>query len=138
MSRAGYSEDMDDGNWGFICWRGAVNSAIKGRRGQTFLKDLLAALDALPEKKLISDELEKGGAVCALGAVGKKRGINMKDIDAYDHNSVAPAFDIAGALAHEIMYENDEGNSYNETPEQRFERMRKWVVASILPEAERK
>src|SRR5262245_16738600 len=34
-------------------WRGAVHAAIFGKRGQAFLTELLAALDALPEKKLL-------------------------------------------------------------------------------------
>jgi len=47
MSRSGYSDDCDD-QWSLICWRGAVKSAIRGKRGQAFLKEMLAALDALP------------------------------------------------------------------------------------------
>lgn len=35
MSRSGYSDDCY--GWELICWRGAVNSAIKGKRGQSFL-----------------------------------------------------------------------------------------------------
>jgi len=56
MSRSGYIEDWDD-QWGLICYRGAVKSAIRGRRGQAFLREMLAALDALPEKRLITEEL---------------------------------------------------------------------------------
>ncbi|KGC50992.1 hypothetical protein DO66_5867 [Burkholderia pseudomallei] len=36
MSRSGYSDDC--GGWSLIRWRGAVNSAIKGARGQKFLR----------------------------------------------------------------------------------------------------
>lgn len=50
MSRSGYSDDYDFDNWQLIRWRGAVNSAINGRRGQAFLKELLTAIEALPEK----------------------------------------------------------------------------------------
>lgn len=46
MSRHGYSCDIDD-NWALIRWRGAVNSALKGARGQQLLRDIIAALDAL-------------------------------------------------------------------------------------------
>lgn len=65
MSRSGYSDECDD--WQLIMWRGAVASSMRGRRGQAFLKETLAALDALPEKKLIDYDLEREGAVCALG-----------------------------------------------------------------------
>lgn len=135
MSRSGYSEDIE--TWSLIRWRGAVNSAIKGKRGQSFLKDLLVALDAMPEKKLISDELEVQGEVCALGALGKTRGIDMSNIDPYDRETVANTFDIAPALAAEVVYENDEGGpSYfsQETPEGRWQRMRNWIESLIIKE----
>lgn len=131
MSRSGYSEDCDSNELGL--WRGAVESAIQGRRGQAFLKEMLAALDALPEKKLITDELELDGAVCAIGAVGKARGTDMKGINPEDANRVADIFNIAPAMAREIVYENDEGVAYwvSETPEQRYDRMRRWVESNI-------
>lgn len=133
MSRSGYSDDCDD-QWGLIRWRGAVASATKGRRGQQLLKDLLVALDEMPEKKLITDSLiEKDGAVCALGALGKKRGIDMSGIDPENYDKVANTFGIASPLAQEIMYMNDEA-WYCDTPEERFNRMRAWVSRQILPE----
>lgn len=130
MSRSGYSYDLDQ--WDLIRWRGAVNSAIKGKRGQAFLRELLAALDAMPKKELITAELEADGAYCALGAVGAARGINMKDIDAYYRQEVAETFGIAEAMAAEIMNENDDGNCRGrETPSERWIRMRAWVVEHI-------
>ena len=48
MSRSGYSDDIDD-NWAHIMWRGRVASSIRGKRGQAMLRELLAALDAMPE-----------------------------------------------------------------------------------------
>src|SRR5437879_4918550 len=98
MSRSGYSDDGDN-DWGLICWRGAVASAIKGKRGQEFLYEMLHALAALPERKLIANDLEAEGSVCALGAVGKARGIDMKGIDPEDREKVAEVFGIAPALA---------------------------------------
>lgn len=74
MSRSGYSHDIDQ--WDLIRWRGAVAAAIRGKRGQAFLLEMWKAITALPEPKLIANELvEKDGAVCAMGAVGKQRGI---------------------------------------------------------------
>ncbi len=122
MSRSGYSDDCE--NWSLICWRGAVTSAIRGKRGQAFLRELLAALDALPEKRLIADELEiKDGAVCAIGAVGKARGIDMSVLDPENMEKVATTFDIADAFAKEIVWVNDEAGPWKETPEQRFIRV---------------
>jgi hypothetical protein len=121
--------------WALIRWRGQVASAIRGARGQKLLRDLLAALEAMPDKSLTVQELETPeGEVCALGALGKARAINMQDIDPEDHESVAAAFDIAHQLAQEIVYENDEGGGYGETPEHRWKRMRTWVEAQIKTE----
>lgn len=134
MSRSGYSDDIEQ--WSLIRWRGAVASAIRGRRGQAFLKELLTALDALLEKRLIAQELEEDGAVCALGSVGKARGLDMSRLDPEDHESVAAAFNIPHALACEIMWENDDGTWRHETPEGRYERVRAWVVKNIREPAQ--
>jgi hypothetical protein len=129
MSRAGYIEDLD--NWDLIRWRGQVASATKGKRGQKLLRDLLAALDAMPEKALIADELEtKEGEVCALGALGKLRGIDMSELDPEEPEEVAAAFDVAAPLAREIVYMNDDHYDYL-TPEQRWGKMRAWVASQI-------
>ncbi len=132
MSRSGYSEDCED-NWALIRWRGMVASATRGRRGQRLLRDMLAALDAMPEKRLIQSELECSDGVCALGAVGQARSIDMSSIDPYDDVTVAATFDIASPLAREIVWENDEAGHWKETPEQRWSRMRHWVASQILP-----
>lgn len=132
MSRSGYVDDGEQ--WGLIRWRGQVASAIRGKRGQRLLIDLYKALDAMPVKELIANELETtDGAVCALGAAGKDRGLDMKDVDVEDYDAVAALFGVAHQLAQEIMYWNDEG-AFNETPAQRYERMKKWVLAQIKPE----
>lgn len=130
MSRSGYSEDADFDQWQNIMWRGRVASSIRGKRGQAFLRDLLAALDALPDKRLIAGDLEIGGQVCAIGALGKQRGINMQALDPEDSETVAATFDIADPLAREVVFMNDEG-AWNETPERRWQRMRGWVARLI-------
>jgi hypothetical protein len=132
MSRSGYIDDID--TWPFIKWRGAVESAIRGKRGQVFFKDLLAALDAMPVKRLIANDLVKEGEVCALGALGVKREIDMTNLDSEDHETVSRKFDIADALAREVVFVNDEGAYHTETSEMRFERVRKWVLMQIPKE----
>lgn len=134
MSRSGYS-DGDYDHWATIRWRGAVAQAVRGKRGQAFLKEMLAALDALPEKKLIRDELQDaydGNLVCALGAVGRVRGIDMERIDPEDSATVAGTFGIPDSLAREIMWMNDEGffgDRHN--PEALFWKMRAWIADLI-------
>lgn len=146
MSRSGCSEDMDD-QWQFIRWRGAVASAIRGKRGQAFLREMLSALDAMPEKKLIARELETEGGVCAIGSVGRARGLDMSEIDPEDYSTVAFKFGIAEPMAQEIVFMNDEatwwetddagkavreGDSFKRiTPEGRWRAMRAWVANQI-------
>jgi hypothetical protein len=132
MSRSGYIEDWDGDDWQYALCRGRVVRAFRGKRGQAFLKEMLAALDAMPEKRLIAHDLETSdGAVCAIGSVGKARGVDMSKLDPEDADTVAGTFGIAPSMAREIVYENDEGGIHNETPEDRFIRIRKWVVREI-------
>lgn len=139
MSRSGYSDDCDD-QWGLIRWRGAVASAIRGRKGQAFLRELLAALDELPDKELIAHSFQEGGGVCTLGAVCQRRGVAPPVLpdpddwtDDFDPRAFAKqALSIPDALAAEIMFHNDEGAwDVRETPRARWERMRSWVVEHI-------
>lgn len=135
MSRSGYSEDYDD-NWSLIKWRGVVASATRGKRGQAFFKDLLAALDAMPSKHLIANDLIREDStgfenVCAIGALGKARGVDMTPLDPEDPDTVAGVFDIATPLAKEVVWMNDEAGSYRETPEARWARIRAWVASQI-------
>jgi hypothetical protein len=132
MSRSGYTDACE--GWDLIRWRGAVRAAIRGHRGQAFLKEMLAALDAMPNKRLIASNLITfDGEVCAMGALGRTRGLNMRAINPDDRRQVADLMGVAPALAAEIAYENDE-YWQPETPEQRFTRMRNWVMEQIAPE----
>jgi hypothetical protein len=107
MSRSGYSDDID--NWALIKWRGRVASATRGKRGQKLLRDLLAALDAMPDKRLIAHELvTEDGEHCALGILGAQRGIDLSLLDPEEYDAVASVFDVASPLVQEIVYMNDE------------------------------
>jgi len=134
MGRSGYSDDCI--GWDLIMWRGAVASAIRGKKGQAFLKEMLLSLDAMPEKKLIVDELvTKTGEVCAIGSVAVTRNVNVSEVDTYDSHRIADIFGIANALVKEIEFINDEGQYWGrETPEHRFERVRSWVMSQIKKE----
>lgn len=127
MSRSGYSDDC-----GHIeLWRSNVERTIRGKRGQAFLEELVAALDAMPEKRLISNELrEETGEVCAIGSVGLKRGMDMAQLDPGDPEQVGGAFGISSMLAQEIVYQNDE-RGYQQTPEERWTRMRAWAAEHL-------
>lgn len=139
MSRSGYNDDWNDddrANWRMIRYRGAVTSAFRGKRGQAFLKEMQAALEGLPNKRLIANNLMHGGEVCALGAVGVARRKDMRGLKYHDQDEceaaeeIAYFFGIANSMAREIMYENDE-MGYKTTPEQRYNRMLRWVESQI-------
>lgn len=123
MSRSGYTEECDN-EWDAIRWRGAVASSIKGKRGQAFLAEMVEALDAMPEKRLIAHDLRKGGEVCAIGSVGAKRGVEMEDLDPEDYVG------IARPLVQEIEFMNDE-YCPSDTPEKRWQRVRNWAVSNL-------
>lgn len=133
MSRCGYSEGLDE--WELIRWRGAVTSAIRGQRGQAFLKELVEALDALPEKKLVADELvTPSGEVCAIGSVMVKRGLTDQAVklDTYDADGIAKVVGIAPALVKELESINDNWGSWHDiSDERRFEIVREWAIANI-------
>lgn len=183
MSRSGYCDDIED-PLELGRWRAQVRSATRGKRGQKLLRDLLAALDAMPDKRLVANQLEVSAAsdekhaqswvamfndpgaadrhrehyvatrpahyhegdVCALGALGRVRGLDMSGLDPDDPEGVGAAFDIATPLAQEIVYVNDEGffartvtmahgQEYYlrvECPAERWQRVRNWVAAQII------
>lgn len=130
MSRSGYTEDCDD-QWRHIMWRGTVASAIRGKRGQAFLREMAEALDAMPEKRLVPHVLVQAGEVCAIGSVGAKRGVAMEALDPENPQQIAGAFGVAAPLVQEIEWMNDEAGPHKETPEQRWQRMRAWVAQQL-------
>lgn len=145
MSRSGYSDDCDD-NLAYGRWRAQVSSAMRGKRGQSFFKELLAALEGMSDKRLITSHLKTNdGCVCALGAVGAARGLDLEKLEAlaiddemdndavFDRVILGDVFNISPQLAAEIMFINDEGSFYrDESPEQRWKRVRDWAASAII------
>lgn len=160
MSRYDCDGDGDgpDYNNAWELHRQAGLNAIKGRRGQAILRELEAALVALPEKKLLRGNLAKAGGVCAIGALALKRKIDAGEARdaalAWMEDQVDPETDsemygeqteffakkhlgVVRALAHKIAFQNDEGHSegvpaYKETEEERYVRLLAWVRSEIL------
>lgn len=127
--RSGYTED--GGDWAFIRWRGAVKSALNGKRGQEFIAEAACVLDALPTQRLAAGEFEEEGEYCLLGAVAASRGMDVSSLDYEDADGLAVEFGVSAAMVREIMYENDncvwshdkDGDHGN----QRWILMRDWV-----------
>lgn len=139
MSRSGYSDYSDIP---LDLYQAAVDRATFGKRGQSLLRRLRDALDAMPVKRLIAGNLkDKSGEVCALGALDPNAPALHEDEtwgydDDFEHaEKLGRHFNIATALAAEIVYMNDEHNNWRtpeETPEERWTRMRAWVDKQIL------
>jgi hypothetical protein len=114
MSRSGYTDDYDDDDpLALGRYRQAVHKAIKGKRGQALLRELVEALDAMPVKELHPGSFATpSGEFCALGALAQRKGIRVDDLgsddDDCDPKQVGQRFGIAQSMAAEIMYLNDE------------------------------
>lgn len=138
MSRSGYSDDLDEAD--LETYRELIRDIIAEPGSQAFLRELAAAMDAMPEKMLITEELiNSEGECCTIGVVCKARGVDVSKIDVDAPEQVAAAVGIAQELAAEIEYENDECNAIwldgrwqSDTPATRWERMRKWVDRQLL------
>lgn len=139
MSRVTYNEDD---MWAAIRWAGAAKKAIYGKRGQLVLRELEAALLALPEPKLISGAFAtREGEVCALGALGKARGFDYGEMAGWnaewvDDGEVGKKLGITYTLAWTIMAQNDDGGfEYPPilwTPEGRYDHVLSWVREHIV------
>lgn len=157
MSRSGYVDDWDDSDYPAALYRGSVTRAIQGRRGQRFFRELIEALDAMPDKRLEAEVFDEGhdGPACALGALARHKGKDITHLDPEDSSAaeeLAHAFDIASCLARETIYINDEGDwartiwlvhgdehgerrAYvTETPDQRWARVRAWAANQLKNE----
>ena len=131
MSRSGYTEDGEN----YELYRATVKRAIKGKRGQAFLKELAAAMDAMPVKELIDEELVSEKGCCAIGVVCKARGLNTENVDIYDAAAIGKLVNISKSMAAEIEYYNDEYYEFpEEDPASRWQRMRNWVEKRIIRE----
>jgi len=112
MSRSGYTDDECDDPLAHGRWRGQVAAAIRGKRGHSALRELAAAMDAMPVKELAAESLvTEEGEFCTLGVLGQARSLDMAPIDPEDWDAVAAAFNLAPSMVREIVYENDESVS---------------------------
>ena len=68
--------DYENFSGQFELWQANCRRSLKGRRGQAALRELIAALNSLPEKRLIHGSLCKDGDVCAVGAIALQRRVH--------------------------------------------------------------
>lgn len=136
MSRSGYSDEGE----GINLWRGAVRSALRGKRGQAALQALGEAMDAMPVKTLAAASLVNAdGEFCTLGVLGQSRGMDMSQLDPDDWEAVAKAFGLSEAMVREIVYLNDERcTPYDYPGEKRWLFMRDWIAKQLVPSVQQR
>ena len=142
MSRSGYC-DADYGDQETILaqgrWAGMVASALRGNRGQAFLKTALEALEKMETKRLAEDTFKTNeGEMCFFAAVADARGISLplEDLnesaeaedDEYIADVLADAFNIAPCMVRELLYYNDE---FMSNPEERYEFMKNLISKKV-------
>lgn len=163
MGRSGYSEyDGDDAEsqWAYIRARGATASALRGHRGQRFLRRLAEALDSMPVKALCriptasdgpldtktwkripppgADRLGlPDGRVCVLGAIVRASGGNSAEVDATDHDGLGRMLDIAPRIVRELEWMNDDRYADVGDDAARWKYLREWVSEHINTEGAR-
>jgi hypothetical protein len=131
-------------------WAANVERSLKGKKGQAALRELEAALLALPEKRLIADHLEANGEVCALGALGRYKQTPLpaepKHSDEYgewqeDYEieelmvNFGQSLGVPRLVAVEIVCRNDDKWLHN-TPETRYQRMLSWTRKQLREPSE--
>lgn len=148
MSRISYDEGYDGPDTSGL-WAHSERRAFASARGKAALKELEAALLALPAKRLIESNVCDGSDVCAIGSIALKREIDAgKDREAalsdlagkwggedwYDPYDLAPAFGIAKTVAFRTVEANDE-ICQDDTPEERYANVLDWVRRKIAASA---
>lgn len=118
MSRISYSEE-EDYQGQFALWDANCRRSMRGRAGQAALRELEAALTALPVKRLERDVfVVASGGVCALGALAVKRKMDAglsrdqalhvcADMDPYESQEHGEALGLPSLVAWKVVAEND-------------------------------
>jgi hypothetical protein len=135
MSRIGISDDEEfPGQFGL--WQGNCQRSIKGRVGQAALRELEAALLALPQKRLIAGELEDSeGEVCALGALKRYKGVaEVKAEPEWEMEEVGVELGMPRLVAWKVVALNDDEFDWRApiSPEERYEKVLTWVRKQLI------
>ena len=147
--------DDEDHPGQFALWQANCRRSLRSRQGQAMLRELEAALLALPEKRLVAHTLAtETGDVCAVGALAKYQGHDLTAFDwEYESDAVGIQLGMPRLVAWSVVAQNDiendgryeiaEGPSHNRwgspgysvfiatTPEERYERMLLWVQEQL-------
>lgn len=139
MSRLYCEDDYDYRQEGLRA--GWIRSAIRGKRGQSFLRELVTALDALPSPELSCGALEDlaTGCCCAFGAVRRLRG--PESVKLWFHpeeedtspDDLAKPFGVSLTLAWAVVQANEDMNESNteQGRRRRWADVRAWAMRHL-------
>lgn len=142
MSRFWEGESDDPLDWGR--YEAAKRATLRGKRSQAFLRELVAALDALPQPELSEGALgdRRTGCVCVLGAIALAQGDSFDDL-AKDNGNWSPDdaakwYSISPTLANEIISANDDWRDGNavDVRRSRWRHVRAWAVHHLIEPAQ--
>lgn len=147
-----------EGAMPYALWQHNAEMALKGKRGQQALRDMKAALGALPKRELIEgnlievkrdeDDLDKivgFEGVCAVGAYALYKGQTPEQLrgwnryysggddegDCWSTSEAGKAAGLTYTLAWELSQRNDE--TYSDlTPSARWWAMYGWVCSELM------
>ena len=141
MSRSGF-HDMDEYDQDTILAmgraRGQIVSAIRGKRGQKFLRTALTALDAMEDKRLAGGTFGVGdaGCMCLFTSIATETGRasaipkRPNDDGKGTCHQLADAFNVAPILVRDLVWDNDENAPRD--PAARWQYMRDQIAAMIV------
>lgn len=129
-------------------WWANVERHLNGAKGQAVLRELREALLSLPEKRLIHGRLaDEQGCVCTVGALAAHRGVPINELASLvksddlgwddweaEEQTMALGVRIGLKLPMAVTLAGRNDDVYaprNETDEQRYERVLKWVESKI-------
>lgn len=134
----------------FALWQANCRRSLESKRGQAALRELEAALLALPVPELVGSALETPErGVCAIGALARYKAIDVSsDADQLRHSlnedddyeaqaimeGVADACGVPPMVAWKTIEINDI-DCDGMTPAQRHQRVLRWVRSQIIREA---
>lgn len=142
--RISYSDEEETPGQ-FELWQANCRRSLAGRAGQRSLRELEAALVALPSKRLIAGALDdEDGDVCAIGALVKAKGITPEADPDYEMEDVGVECGMPRLVAWKVVEMNDvEFDTTQDvsqlpkwrrralTPEERYEKVLAWVRRQV-------
>lgn len=113
----------------FHIWQANCERSLRGKAGQRELRELEAALLALPSKRLIHGSLtNEEGEVCAIACYAKHKGVDLSKFDPeYESDEVGIAAGMPRLVAWKVVEQNDIAADRRLTPEERYEKVLAWV-----------